>query len=149
MAEEEKKETSTSLPIASMLKHGEVKILVIEDDKFLRELLVAKLQREGYTTFEAIDGQEALSHAKEHSPHIIMLDLVLPGSDGFEILSTLKKMPETSKIPIIVLSNLGSREDIDKALSLGAREFMVKAHHTPQEIVNTIKRVLGGSYIQK
>ena len=139
----------SSLPIASMLKHGEIKILVIEDDKFLRELLVGKLKKEGYATTEAVDGEEGLDAAKKDPPHLIMLDLVLPGADGFEILQDLKNNPNLSKIPVIVLSNLGSREDIDRALSLGAKEFLVKAHHTPQEIVDTIKKVLDASYFQK
>ena len=139
----------SSLPIASMLKHGEIKILVIEDDKFLRELLVGKLKKEGYATTEAVDGEEGLDAAKKDPPHLIMLDLVLPGADGFEILQDLKNNPNVSKVPVIVLSNLGSREDIDRALSLGAKEFLVKAHHTPQEIVDTIKKVLDASYFQK
>ncbi|OGF86574.1 hypothetical protein A3B19_00510 [Candidatus Giovannonibacteria bacterium RIFCSPLOWO2_01_FULL_46_32] len=132
-----------------MLKHGEIKILVIEDDKFLRELLVGKLKKEGYATTEAVDGEGGLDAAKKDPPHLIMLDLVLPGADGFEILQSLKNNPDSSKIPVIVLSNLGSREDIDRALSLGAKEFLVKAHHTPQEIVDTIKKVLDASYFQK
>lgn len=140
---------SSSLPIASMLKHGEIKILVIEDDKFLRELLVGKLKKEGYATAEAVDGEGGLDATKKDPPHLIMLDLVLPGADGFEILQNLKNNPDSSKIPVIVLSNLGSREDIDRALSLGAKEFLVKAHHTPQEIVDTIKKVLDASYLQK
>ena len=139
----------SSLPITSMLKHGEIKILVIEDDKFLRELLVGKLKKEGYATTEAVDGEEGLDAAKKDPPHLIMLDLVLPGADGFEILQDLKNNPNLSKIPVIVLSNLGSREDIDRALGLGAKEFLVKAHHTPQEIVDTIKKVLDASYFQK
>ena len=139
----------SSLPITSMLKHGEIKILVIEDDKFLRELLVGKLKKEGYATTEAVDGEEGLGAAKKDPPHLIMLDLVLPGADGFEILQDLKNNPNVSKVPVIVLSNLGSREDIDRALSLGAKEFLVKAHHTPQEIVDTIKKVLDASYFQK
>ena len=139
----------SSLPITSMLKHGEIKILVIADDKFLRELLVGKLKKEGYATTEAVDGEEGLDAAKKDPPHPIMLDLVLPGADGFEILQDLKNNPNLSKIPVIVLSNLGSREDIDRALGLGAKEFLVKAHHTPQEIVDTIKKVLDASYFQK
>lgn len=143
------KDNSSALPITSLLKRGEIKILVIEDDKFLRELLVGKLKKEGYETIEAFDGEEGLTSAQKDTPHLIILDLVLPGADGFEILQTIKKHPAISKIPVIVLSNLGSREDIDRALGLGAKEFLVKAHHTPQEIVDTIKKVLDASYLQK
>lgn len=143
------KDNSSALPIASLLKRGEIKILVIEDDKFLRGLLVGKLKKEGYETIEACDGEEGLASTRKDTPHLIILDLVLPGADGFEILQSIKNDPATSKIPVIVLSNLGSREDIDRALGLGAKEFLVKAHHTPQEIVDTIKKVLDSSYLQK
>src|SRR3989344_975798 len=133
---------SSGLPIKSMLKRGEIKILVVEDDKFLRELLVGKIAREGYTVLEATRGEEVLPMVGEHKPHIILLDLVLPGADGFEVLGSLKAGSETATIPVIILSNLGAREDVDKALKLGAEEFMVKAHHTPQEIIDTVRRTL-------
>lgn len=136
------------MPISSMLKHGEVKLLVVEDDRFLRELLVGKLRREGYFVLEAFNGEEAVARIRESRPHVILLDLVLPGTDGFEVLTMMQSTPEF-KTPTIVLSNLGSREDIDKAMALGAKEFMVKAHHTPQEIVEKIKKVLDEHYLQR
>lgn len=148
---EEKREGvgQSAMPIASLLKRNEIRLLLVEDDKFLRELLSGKLEREGYTVFGAFNGEEAVNHLRVNTPHLILLDLVLPGSDGFEILANLKQNPETANIPVIVLSNLGSRDDIDKAMNLGARNFMVKAHHTPQEIVETIKKVLGETYLRK
>ena len=145
MAENDVK--GSGLPIKAMLKRGEVKILVVEDDKFLRELLVGKLAREGFTVLEATRGEEVEPIVKADKPHIILLDLVLPGADGFEVLSSLKAASESSAIPVIILSNLGAREDVEKALKLGAEEFMVKAHHTPQEIADTVKRTLEKHYV--
>ena len=125
---------------------GQAKILIIEDDKFLRDLISQKLQREGFRVFEAVDGEEGLKTAREKSPDIILLDLILPGLDGFEILRVLKGDKNTSQIPVIVLSNLGQKEDMDRALSGGAEDFMVKAHFTPGEIVTKIKSVLKKKY---
>jgi len=125
---------------------GQAKILIIEDDKFLRDLISQKLRREGFNALEAIDGEEGLKIAREKSPDMVLLDLILPGLDGFEILKILKGDKNTSPIPVIVLSNLGQKEDMDKALAGGAEDFMVKAHFTPSEIVAKIKFVLKKKY---
>ena len=95
----------------------QAKILIIEDDKFLRDLISQKLRKENFNTLEAVDGEEGLKTAREKSPDIILLDLILPGLDGFEILRVLKGDKNTSQIPVIVLSNLGQKEDMDRALS--------------------------------
>ncbi|MSR76092.1 MAG: response regulator [Candidatus Ryanbacteria bacterium] len=139
----------SSMPIASMLKRNEMKILVVEDDKFLRGLLVEKIKHEGFTVTEAINADEAFAAVHKNPPHIILLDLILPGKGGFEILTELKAQHDYASIPIIIISNLGSRDDVDQAMKLGAAEFMIKAHHTPQEIVETIKKVLEANYIGK
>lgn len=118
------------------------KILIIEDDKFLRELIAKKLMKEGYDTVEAVDGEEGIKKIKEEKPDLILLDLILPGIDGFEVLSRAKEDPALSKIPVIILSNLGQREDIDKGLGLGAIDYLIKAHFTPGEIVEKIRSVL-------
>jgi DNA-binding response OmpR family regulator len=117
-------------------------LLVIEDDKFLRDLLVQKLKREGFPVIEAVTGTEGLRIVKEQRPAIVLLDLILPGMDGFEILRRMKEDPETASIPVIILSNLGQREDVEHGLRLGAVDFMIKAHFTPGEIVAKIKDVL-------
>jgi DNA-binding response OmpR family regulator len=149
MAEEPEKNQSSSVPIASMLKRGEVTILVVEDDKFLRELLTNKIKKEGFSVVEAIDGENGLAMVAEKNPQLIVLDLLLPGIGGFEVMEKLRADSKTEKIPVIVLSNLGAQEDMDRAYSLGAKQFMIKAHHTPQEIVNQIKKVLDESYLKR
>ena len=118
------------------------KILIIEDDKFLRELISMKLQKEGYTIVEAVDGEEGEKKIKEEKPDLVLLDLILPGIDGFEVLSRIKEDPAVSSIPVIILSNLGQKEEIEKGLKLGAIDFLVKAHFTPGEIIEKIKNIL-------
>lgn len=119
------------------------KILVVEDDKFLRELISQKLTKEGYDTVEAVDGEEGVKKTKEEKPSMVLLDLILPGIDGFEVLSQIKKEADLEDIPVIILSNLGQKEDIEKGLKLGAIDYLIKAHFTPGEIIEKIKKVLG------
>jgi DNA-binding response OmpR family regulator len=118
------------------------KILIVEDDKFLRELMTRKLNNDGFELEEAIDGEESLKKLETFKPDIILLDLILPGLDGFETLERIKDNPQTSGIPVLILSNLGQRDEIEKGLKLGAIDFMVKAHFTPEEIVGKIKSIL-------
>ncbi len=118
------------------------KILIIEDDKFLRELIVRKLVQEGFEVSEAIDGEEGLRKIKEEKPNLVLLDLILPTIDGFEVLTKIKEEPTLVSLPIIILSNLGQREDIERSLKLGAIDYLVKAHFTPNEIIEKVRNVL-------
>jgi DNA-binding response OmpR family regulator len=117
-------------------------ILIVEDDTILRDLISQKLKKENYDIVEAVDGEEGLKKAKEKKPDIILLDLILPGIDGFGVLEQIKKDPEIDKIPVVILSNLGQKEEIEKGMSLGAADFLIKAHFTLSEIVEKIKTVL-------
>jgi DNA-binding response OmpR family regulator len=118
------------------------KILIIEDDKFLRQLITQKLLKEGYDVLEAIDGEEGLKKVKEEKPDLVLLDLILPGIDGFEALSQMKKEDSLARIPIIILSNLGQKEDVERGLNLGAVDYLIKAHFTPGEIIEKVKKAL-------
>ena len=118
------------------------KILIIEDDKFLRQLIVQKLVKEDYDVMEAIDGEDGLKKAKEGSPDLILLDLILPGIDGFEVLNQMKQENLLEKIPVIILSNLGQKEDVERGLNLGAVDYLIKAHFTPGEIIEKVKKAL-------
>jgi DNA-binding response OmpR family regulator len=118
------------------------KILIVEDDRFLRELIARKLKNEGYEVLEAIDGEEGLKKIKEEKPDLILLDLILPGIDGFEVLTKAKEDSDTAQIPVIILSNLGQREEIERGLKLGAIDYLIKAHFTPGEIIEKIKNIL-------
>jgi len=119
------------------------KILLVEDDKFLRELMSKKLLSLGFDVSVAPDGETAVEQVKLVKPDVVLLDLILPGINGFEVLEKTKSNPETAAIPVIILSNLGQQEDIERGLKLGAKDFLVKAHFTPQEIVNKLKTILG------
>ena len=117
-------------------------VLVIEDDKFLRELLVRKLASEGFDVQNAIDAEAAFAILAERKPSIILCDLILPGVDGFEILGRIKADPKIADVPVVILSNLGQKEDLDKAMALGAKDFMVKANFTLDEIVTKVRSIL-------
>jgi DNA-binding response OmpR family regulator len=118
-------------------------ILIVEDDKFLRELIVRKLSQEDFKIIEAVDGEEGLKKVKEESPDLVLLDLILPGIDGFEVLSKIKEDSSLASIPVIILSNLGQREDVEKGMKLGAVDYLVKAHFTPNEVVEKAREVIG------
>ncbi len=118
------------------------KILIVEDDKFLRELIVRKLSHEGYDTIEAADGEEGLRKIKEDRPDLVLLDLILPGIDGFEVLTQKKEDPFIAMVPVIVLSNLGQKEDVDKGLNLGATDYLIKAHFTPGDIIEKVRNII-------
>ncbi len=120
----------------------EQKILIIEDDRFLRQLISKKIGQEGYDVVEAVDGEEGIKKVETEKPDLILLDLILPGVDGFEVLSRVKKNLNTKHIPVIILSNLGQKEDVDRGLNLGAEDFLIKAHFTPTEIIIKIRNVL-------
>jgi len=121
-----------------------VKVLLVEDDAFLREICSKKLTKEGYTVHEAIDGEEALAGLEEIKPDIILLDIILPAIDGFQILNQIRNNKNKSIVntPVIMLSNLGQEDDIKKAMDMGANDYLVKAHFTTEEIVGKIKKVL-------
>ncbi len=118
------------------------KILIIEDDRFLRELMSKKLTGEGYQISGATDGEEGIRSVKSEKPDLVLLDLILPGIDGFEVLTRIKQEAEIAATPVIVLSNLGQKEDIERGLKLGAADYLIKAHFTPGEIVEKISAIL-------
>jgi CheY-like chemotaxis protein len=122
---------------------GKIFVLVIEDDKFLRELLVRKLAGEGFDVENAIDAGAAFTILGQRIPSIILCDLILPGIDGFEILGRIKADPKTANVPVVILSNLGQKEDLDRAMALGAKDFMVKANFTLDEIVTKVRSIVG------
>lgn len=117
-------------------------IIIVEDDKFLRELIAQKLAKEGYEILTAIDGEEGITQIREKKPDLVLLDLILPGIDGFEVLSRMKADPNLSKIPVVILSNLGQREEVERGIKLGAIDYMIKAHFTPREIIDKVNTVL-------
>lgn len=123
----------------------ETKVLIIEDDKFLSELISTKLSKEGYNIILATDGETGLEKAKSEQPDIILLDIMLPGISGFEVLEGLKGH-EDEKVkgtPVLILSNFGQESKVQQGLKLGAVDYLVKANFTTGEIVEKIKSTLG------
>ncbi len=101
-----------------------------------------KFKKEKFVVYTASDGEPAIQIAKEQHPNIILLDIVLDNSDGFFVLERLRNIPETSKIPVLMISNLASRQDMDHAAELGARGYLIKAHTTPEQLVEKVKEEL-------
>lgn len=122
-----------------------MKILIVEDDKFLSELISTKLTKEGYEVSIALDGEAGLEKAKTEKPDIILLDILLPGISGFEVLEQIKKStdPEVKNIPVLILSNFGQESKVQQGLSLGAVDYLVKANFTTGEIVEKIRAITG------
>jgi DNA-binding response OmpR family regulator len=119
------------------------KILYIEDEKFFADTVERVLGHAGYDVKQAADGEIGLKLAREWKPDMILLDLLLPKIEGFEVLKQLKADLVTSNIPIVILSNLNSEDDVKKATDLGARQFFVKAVTMPMNILNMVKGVVG------
>jgi len=119
-----------------------IKVLVIEDDKFLRDLALQKIAKEGFNVVAAVDGEQGVEFAEKEIPDIILLDILLPGIDGFEVLSRVRANPALAQTKVSMLSNFGQREDIEKALKGGADQFMVKANYTLDEIVAEVKKMV-------
>ncbi len=120
------------------------KIVWVEDDQFLNDIIARKFSATKCIFFHANEGEEALKIINREMPDIVMLDIILSGMDGFEILRRMKNDPKTKNIPVILLSNLGQQSDIEKGKSLGAARFLIKATVTPNEIIDQIKEVIDG-----
>jgi len=118
------------------------KILIIEDDSFISEMYSMKFKSYGWQTFTAENGQIGLEKIHQIMPDLILLDIIMPQMDGFETLRSLRKDEVFKNTPVIILSNLGEKSDIEKGLSLGANDYIVKAYFTPQEVVKKIEKYL-------
>lgn len=118
------------------------KLLIIEDDEHVSRVYDVKFTHEGYQTVFAKNGNEALEKIALEKPDLIILDLMIPGKDGFAVLEEVKQNQELAAIPIIILSNLGQPSDQERALALGAREYLVKVDYSMQEVINKVKSYL-------
>jgi len=119
-----------------------IKILIVEDDPFLSQMYSTKLTTSGYEIDTAEDGEKAINLILELNPSFILLDIMLPKFSGLDLLAQIKHNPTTTNIPVIALTNLAQKEEAQKALSLGAKEYLVKAMFTPEEVVDKVKQYL-------
>lgn len=126
-----------------MPKNKTLNILIVEDDVFLADLYKTKFALEGFKVNVAYDGEKGLEMAIKILPDIILLDLVLPKLSGFEILKAIKSNSKAKGIPVILLTNLSQKSDVEKGLKLGADDYLIKAHFMPSEVVEKIKKLVG------
>jgi DNA-binding response OmpR family regulator len=118
---------------------AKTKILLVEDDAVLAKVIYEELGEAGFETLQAYDGETGLTMARERQPDLILLDVLLPKKNGLEVLEALKNSPSTKKLSVIMLTMLGSDDDIKKGLALGANDYIVKSQHALPEIVEKIK----------
>jgi len=118
------------------------RILAIEDDRFLSSLIKARLEKEGLEVIQAFDGEEALVWLKQNKPDLIVLDLIMPKVSGFDFLEKISVDPDLSRVPVMILSNLGQESDIEKVKRLGAVKYFVKINTSIDDMVNNVKELL-------
>lgn len=116
------------------------KILLAEDDKFIARAYQDGLTRAGFEVVSAVNGQEAIDKVKSEKPDLVLLDLIMPKKNGFEVLEEIKA-DQTLKMPVIILSNLSQDSDIEKAKELGAVDYIVKSNFSMKEVIKKIEKV--------
>jgi len=121
-------------------------ILLIEDDPFLVDIYTTKLKESGFTVEVATDGEQGLRKLSEKSFDLLLLDIVLPQVDGWEILEKIKALrgniEHLENLKIVILSNLGQKEEVEKGIEMGAIKYLIKAHYTPSEVIAEIEQLL-------
>lgn len=124
------------------MTRGEKKILIVEDDEALLNLYDKKFSSCGFNVIRAEDGEKGFQKAKEESPDVILLDIMLPVMNGFEVLKSLRKDKIIEKTPVVILSNYGETQNVTEGLVSGAVEYLIKVEHTPEEVVNIVEDAL-------
>ncbi|MFH1029777.1 MAG: response regulator transcription factor [bacterium] len=119
------------------------KILIIDEDEFLSKMYARKFIEESFEVFLAPGGDKGIEIAKKNYPDIIILDIKLPDMDGYEVLMELKKNAVTNSIPIVILSNFFQKEDVIKFLKAGVKDYLIKSHFMPDEVVQKVKKIFG------
>jgi len=119
-----------------------IKILLVEDDPFLLSMYTTKFEAEDFKVVIADDGEKGLRLAEKENPHIILLDIMLPKMDGLTVLENIRKNNKIKNVPVILLTNLSQKDEINRAMELGAADYLIKAHFMPSEVVEKIKKAL-------
>lgn len=117
-------------------------VLIVEDDVFLANIYQKKFEMEGFKVSVSDNGEKGYNDAKKKKPDIILLDILLPKMDGFAVLAKLKSDAEVKAIPVILLTNLGQKDDVEKGLEAGAADYLIKAHFKPSEVVEKVRQIL-------
>lgn len=119
------------------------KVLLIEDEEIITELLEKKLISEGYEVSTAKDGESGLKLMKTVKPDLVLLDVILPLMDGFEVMEKMQENPELKRIPVVIVSNSGQPVEIGRAKELGAKDWLIKTDFDPQELIEKVIRQIG------
>jgi DNA-binding response OmpR family regulator len=117
-------------------------ILLVEDDPFLIDIYTTKFKEAGFSVETADSGENVLEKVKEKKFDLVILDIVLPQLDGWEVIGRIKSDPESKDLKVIILSNLGQKEEVEKGMKLGAEKYLIKAHYTPSQVVEEIKEII-------
>jgi len=125
-----------------MNKNKKISVLIIEDDSYISDMYKIKLESENFEVIIAKDGTIGIKLLEKQKPDIILLDIVMPKMDGFDILKTIKGNVELKKVPVVLLTNLSQKENVERGFELGADSYIIKAHFTPSEVVEKIKGIL-------
>lgn len=118
-------------------------ILLAEDDVFVSDIYYTKLTYEGYEVNVVSDGRAAIEEIKKRKPDLVLLDIMMPYMDGMEVLEEMRKFDEKMEIPVLLLTNLSEKDNVRRALELGAKDYLIKSHFTPSEIFTKINAVFG------
>lgn len=124
-------------------------ILIVEDEEFLVRALKDNLSSEGYSVSVAMDGEAAFEELKKKKPNLILLDLLLPKKNGFDVLKEVRQSPDWQLIPVVILSNLGEDSEIKRGLELGANDYFVKSQHPIQEVIDKVHEYISGKGFTK
>ncbi|MCK5412898.1 MAG: response regulator [Candidatus Pacebacteria bacterium] len=128
-----------------MKENSEIKVLIVEDDVYISEMYKIKFESENYKTIVTNNGSEVIKIIEKEKPDIILLDIVMPVMDGFDVLKIIKSNKKFNSIPVVMLTNLSQKESIERVFELGARGYIVKSHFTPSEVVKKVKDILDGN----
>ena len=124
------------------MAEGPKKVMLVEDDKFLSSLIKARLEKDGLAVIQSFDGDEAIKRMPDERPDLVILDLVMPKTNGFDVLKAISSMPGLDRTPVVVVSNLAQDSDIDKARELGAKAYFVKVKISIDDLVGKIENLV-------
>jgi len=125
-----------------MKEDSEIKVLIVEDDVYISEMYKIKFESENYKIVVTDNGSEIIKIVEKEKPDIILLDIVMPVMDGFDVLKIIKSNKKFNNVPVVMLTNLSQKESIERVFELGAKSYIVKSHFTPSEVVKKVKDIL-------
>lgn len=125
-----------------MDENQKIKVLIIEDDSYISDMYRIKLESENFEVVVAEDGVAGIKQLEKYRPDVILLDVVMPKVDGFSVLKSIKSTDEIKNIPVVMLTNLGQKDNVERGFELGASGYIIKAHFTPSEVVKKVKEIL-------